>query len=143
MKTGGKNNKNASKSIADSNQEAMFKNLGVGDVCVINVKGRPDGKYRDYRGVPITNPSLLKNPFFHDLNNELEVIDSINKYKAYIWKSLNDPTSPVRAELISIAKFVNSGNNIKFLCYCKPKGCHGDVLVDAVKWLIKDGKLIK
>lgn len=138
-----KNYKNAHKSVVDNNQEELFKNTEPGDICVVNVKNKPEGKHKHYKGIPITNPSLLKNPFFHDLNNEFEVINSIDKYKTYIWKSLNDPLSPVRAELISIAKFVNSGNNVKFLCYCKPKACHGDVLVDAVKWIIKDEKLLK
>ena len=53
----------------------------------------------------------------------------IAQYKADLWKR-------IKAGEITTAMLKNLHGK-KLGCYCKPKNCHGDILVQAVLWAMK------
>lgn len=117
----------------------VFKNLGVGDIKVINLNY--DDRTDKYKPIDIAKSRLLGNPFFFNVKSDLERGESIRKYREKLWEELNKEKSTVKDEVYRIAKLVSQGEKIKLKCYCKPKQCHGDVLVSCITWLIKEGKV--
>lgn len=118
-----------------------MSNLNIGRIEVIHKKQSNSKSYAKYTYIGITNPSALQNPFFYELKNDTKRNESIQKYRRYLYEHIKDPNSHVRAELIRLANYVNTGHNIKLVCYCSPKSCHGDVIKSALYWMITNGIL--
>lgn len=71
------------------------------------------------RGSPLGNPYLLKD---HGEERCLRL------YKKWLWKQMQDRNERVLADLRRITPSHN------LVCSCKPRPCHGDVVVDAWRW---------
>lgn len=84
--------------------------------------------------------SPLANPFVIGKDGGREEV--IAKYRRWLWNEIkagfNGANNGVFRELVRIAKLVKEGKKVNLACYCKPKECHGDVLVKAINWLITE-----
>ena len=82
--------------------------------------------------INIMRGSVLGNPFKMVDDNPLERKRVIEEYRQYLWKKLNEKDNSVKAEILIIA---SKTNPIRLVCCCKPDDCHGDVIVNCIKWL--------
>lgn len=78
----------------------------------------------DKEDVYIGRGSRWGNPF--RITEGVTRDEAIRKYKAELWLvMMNEET---RQALLKL-------DGKKLGCYCKPRACHGDVLVAAIEWL--------
>lgn len=82
--------------------------------------GRPNYKF-GLKG------SKYHNPFKRD-----DPGDPIEKYRNYLWKE-------IKSGRITIEELANL-EGLDLVCYCKPKACHGDILLAAIKWASQEYK---
>lgn len=82
--------------------------------------------------------SPLGNPFQVTLGEREE---PLRQYRIWLWERIKDPKSPAWLELVRIAQKVKAGEEVLLACYCAPKPCHGDVVVKAIEWMIREGKV--
>jgi hypothetical protein len=81
--------------------------------------------YQDYdvyigRGSKLGNPM----PINESIGHTRSVV--IGWYRRKLWKWIQDGT-------VSL-DYLRSLDGKRLGCFCSPKACHGDVIVDAVKW---------
>ncbi len=77
--------------------------------------------------------SPLCNPF--PINEECSREESVAKFRRYLWEEIKaQKESLVVKELARIYQ-LSLDNPIVLTCYCKPKDCHGDVIIKALNWL--------
>lgn len=84
-------------------------------------KTRVVNRNQELYDVFIGRPSKWGNPFFLGGDNMKRRLESIEKYREWI---------KAQPKLIAEAKNELKGKILG--CYCKPKPCHGDVLVEIV-----------
>ena len=84
-------------------------------------------KYKEQYDVYIGRGSLWGNPF--TIGEDGDRGEVIQKYKKYIWDK-------VKAGHITYNQIV-ALNGMKLGCFCKPKPCHGDIIVSLVKYCAK------
>lgn len=75
--------------------------------------------------------SIFANP--HKLSPEEQRGDTIQKYKEWLWDELLSERI-TKKQLLDL-----DGKDL--VCYCKPKACHGDVVLAAFKW-VKENELV-
>ena len=80
---------------------------------VVHVRDRVPG------AVYIGRPSIFGNPF--PLSDEADRTRVINQYKTYFRLRMQDP---------EFAAAVEGLRGKDLACYCAPKPCHGDVIID-------------
>ena len=81
--------------------------------------------------VRVDRMSRLGNPYrIGKDGNRKEVIA---KYRKYLWRCIKGKNE-VYKELIKLSYM---DNNTRLGCWCKPKACHGDIIVKAINWLKK------
>ena len=89
-------------------------------------KGKPLPAEARYigRGTPLGNPYTV---------DELGVGDALDLYRTWLWGKIrkNDPS--VYAEMRAITP------ETLLVCSCKPRPCHGDVVVRAWSWMRTTG----
>jgi hypothetical protein len=99
------------------------------------------GRFNKHYGL---KQSALQNPYI--ISKTLTREQSIEHYKRRIIRSikaLQKEKHPdlIMTELIRIIRLerkLNKENNqVKLSCYCKPLACHGDVIITAINWLMK------
>jgi hypothetical protein len=81
-------------------------------------------KYKEEYDVYIGRGSKWGNPFAIGKDGTREEV--VEKYRDYLWKKI------VSREILIGEILELDGNRLG--CYCSPKLCHGNVLVDAVQW---------
>ena len=102
---------------------------------VVNVRGNKRfGSNPNEVYIGRANPSYglagskFGNPFQSGRDGNLETV--LAKYKNHLWKM----TQSGEVTLDELAEL--DGKDLG--CWCKPKGCHGDVLVKAIRWAVKE-----
>ena len=85
--------------------------------------------------VYIGRPSVLGNPFF--LKKEADRSLVIEKYRQWLWEQLK-LRGEVFLELQRIAGLITSGHQVRLVCHCAPRACHGDIVLKAVRWLLEN-----
>lgn len=90
--------------------------------------GRPSGRV-EYIGRPRT----LGNPFVIGEDGDRRQV--ILKYKEWLWAHLKSRQGPVYAKLLALSRAAAQGD-LKLLCHCRPKPCHGDVVKAALEWML-------
>lgn len=90
-------------------------------------------KYKESYDVYIGRGSIWGNPFTHikDKQTKAEFVvetreESIERFKGWLW-------SEIKQGHITIQQLKDLDNKT-LGCFCKPKSCHGDVIVKAVEW---------
>lgn len=75
--------------------------------------------------------SKWNNPY--EISDELSREESINLYRAHLFRQ-------IEAKLITIDMLLYlKGKTLG--CICKPMPCHGDVLIDAIRWAEQEREL--
>lgn len=93
----------------------------IGTITVVN-------KYHvkpDEHTVYIGRGSVFGNPFTEGTREEM-----IAEYKTYFHKECLKPRSPLKEGVDTLFDRMMDGENLKLMCFCKPKACHGDVIKD-------------
>ena len=85
---------------------------------VIHIKDKR--KYSNRDCIYIGRPSKWRNPFVIGKDGNREEV--ISKYKAMLCS---------RPDLVDDASIELKGAIL--MCYCKPKACHGDILVELIE----------
>lgn len=89
-------------------------------------------KYKEPYDVYIGRGSVWGNPYSHIPSGTkaqfvvASVDDAIEAYKKHLWKQIKDGSITIEQLLELDGKVLG--------CFCKPKPCHGDVIVKAVEW---------
>lgn len=79
--------------------------------------------------------SPLGNPYpMADKNDDQERTDVIAKYRAWLWERMKGNTMQMN-ELRRLLDLEKKYGNVTLICWCKPKPCHGDIIVCALEWL--------
>lgn len=68
----------------------------------------------------------LKGSKYHNPFKRSETTDCVEQYRKYLWQEIKKGN-------ITIEELANL-EGLNLVCYCKPKACHGDVLLAAIKW---------
>lgn len=86
-------------------------------------------------GIYIGRGSVLGNPFVVGRDGSREEV--IAEYRVWLWDKIQKRDKKVLDALkwIIVRERNERGSVIKLSCYCKPKACHGDVIVKAIGWL--------
>lgn len=90
-------------------------------------------KYKEPYDVYIGRGSKWGNPYSHlSSGTKAGFIvatreESIECYRDYLWKCIRNGD-------VTIQKLVELDGKI-LGCFCKPKSCHGDIIVKAVEWV--------
>jgi len=100
-------------------QVIHVKEIVSGDVYVARAT-------REFRG------SVLGNPFRIGRDGTREEV--IEKYRRWLKEEIKKE-GLVYQELVKLVNLYRENPNIRLACWCKPQGCHGDVIVKAVIWL--------
>lgn len=64
----------------------------------------------------------------------------VEKYDQYL-KEQYKKDETIRKELHGIAKRVKDGECVALECWCSPLQCHGDVVVRAVEYIVREGRV--
>lgn len=83
--------------------------------------------------VRIDRSSEWGNPFI--VSSQMDRDQVVDAYKVYLWKRMRKSAT----SHFSI-RMVQTLNNKTLVCWCAPKRCHGEVLRDAVAWVIAESK---
>lgn len=83
----------------------------------------------------IGRPSPLGNPFTHIADKKTlahRIVGSreeaIEAYQEYFKEEIRNSNSTVSHEFDRLERFVQDRDIVYLVCWCAPKGCHGDVL---------------
>jgi len=87
--------------------------------------GRRSGNWRQ---------SPLANPFKLTPDDIRE--DVIDRYRQYLWQRVKRNEPAITSELTRIASMVQRGEAVMLGCWCSPLICHGDVVKEAIIWMI-------
>lgn len=87
-------------------------------------------KNRETFDVYIGRGSMWGNPYHIDLNKGHDRKYVIARYASWLSNQLAVGNITVN-DLVEL-------NGKRLGCYCKPKACHGDVIVEAVNWASND-----
>lgn len=116
---------------------------------MIVINGKQDGFIgtdRVYVGRGNSYKNLKESP----LHNPFKISESCNReqaialYKQHLWQSIKsmrdgNPPDRIANELINLARveqdILKTNTELKLVCYCKPLGCHGDIIISAINWL--------
>jgi len=85
-------------------------------------------------GIYVGRPSVLGNPF--PMKGEADRDRVIVKYRVWLWQKVRE-RGQVFAELMRIRKLAEQGE-VRLICWCSPKPCHGDVIRRCVEWMIRE-----
>jgi hypothetical protein len=89
-------------------------------VQVIHIRDAPTKWQLDEGYVYIGRPNYFGNPF--PLKSEKDRDSVYTEYRNYFYRRLFYDTE-FRAQILAL-------HNKVLVCYCKPKRCHGDVIVE-------------
>lgn len=82
-------------------------------------------RYQEY-DVYIGRGSSLGNPFPIDESTGQTRSKVIEKYRRWLWQE-------IKAGRVTLS-YLRSLDGKRLGCFCSPAACHGDVIVQAVKW---------
>ena len=71
--------------------------------------------------------TVLGNPFW--MQNETERTKVIEQFKEYLTKNIET----LLPYLKRIKEREKEYGNVYLVCFCKPKACHGDIIVDYIR----------
>lgn len=63
--------------------------------------------------------------------------ESIEKYREYLLKSIEEKEESICGELNEIYKLAKK-EDVYLACYCSPRSCHGDIIKQVVESKIKE-----
>lgn len=99
----------------------------------------PDGQNNIaiYRGKPLGNPYRIGD-YSTFLKKTVTREDAIEAYKIWFDYQVQLGNISVQAALDEIAHKHLDGHEVKLICYCKPKHCHGDIIKQFIEDRLKE-----
>jgi len=91
-------------------------------------------KYKEDKnitGIYIGRGSPLGNPYVIGKDGTREEV--IEYYRDYLKYQVDNNNKEIIDVLNYIAKASGTEEGINLICFCKPKACHGDVIVEMIK----------
>ena len=85
-------------------------------------------KYKEDYDIYIGRGSPWGNPYKIGEDGTREEV--IEKYRLYLWEQIKSGKI-TKEQLITL-------QSKRLGCFCKPQACHGDIIVKAVEWAIKN-----
>lgn len=91
-------------------------------------------KYKEEYDIYIGRGSIWGNPFSHLPETKAQYLvkdrdQAVAAFRQYLWHQMDQG-------FITTAMLRNL-NGKRLGCFCKPQSCHGDVIVKAVEWAMK------
>ena len=77
--------------------------------------------------------SILGNPFKIGVDGDRDEV--IEKFRIMLWALIQDQEDGVIETLNHIIELEKKYGNVGLLCWCKPKRCHGDIILSCVNWM--------
>lgn len=94
-------------------------------------------KYKEEYDIYIGRGSVWGNPFSHKTGTKAQYLvkdreQSVAAYRQYLWHQMGQGfiTTAMLRDL----------NGKRLGCFCKPQSCHGDIIVKAVEWAMKQNR---
>lgn len=87
-------------------------------------------KYKEDYDIYIGRGSPWGNPYKIGEDGTREEV--IEKYRLYLWEQIKSGKI-TKEQLIAL-------QSKRLGCFCKPQACHGDIIIKAVEWAIKNNK---
>lgn len=85
----------------------------------------------DHKIPPVPQEGCLGNPFFlKNKNDDKERIEVLKKYREYFYKRIEED--------LEFKAYILTLKGKKLACFCAPKPCHGDVIVEYLNSLKED-----
>jgi len=89
--------------------------------------------------IPISRGSVFGNPYTIKESGSRE--QAIELYRQHIWAAISaeKPTPQEKAlvkALRNLTRAASSGAQIRLVCHCSPKACHGDTIVKFLHWAV-------
>lgn len=82
--------------------------------------------------------SALANPYVVGRDGDRDNV--IAMYRRYLWQYIKKGLQGEASQVWNVLQEIKNSQkdkNIKLACYCKPKGCHGDIIVRAINYMIE------
>lgn len=108
-----------------------------GEIYVVNIKNFDKTKVSG-EVVNIMRPSILGNPFKMEKEDDREI--SVVKFYHYL-RDEYAKKDMVYKELFKIYEILKTGKDVYLVCCCAPKLCHGDIIKNALKGMLKNVKI--
>jgi len=109
----------------------------TGTLSLINDSKRPKIQH-DPENIVIEEfigrPSVLGNP--HVLRTESDRDRVCDLYDEWLQAQIDNRNEAVVDKLNQIAHWLKKGHDVRLICFCKPKRCHGDSVVKQVNKLM-------
>lgn len=86
--------------------------------------------------IRVDRSSALGNPFY--MKNESMRDEVCEKYKAYFHKKVDERDPLIMNALQEIIVALKSGTPVALACWCAPKRCHGETILEYVKLQMKE-----
>jgi hypothetical protein len=85
-------------------------------------------RYYNLKDSPLANPFNIGSKFTRE--------SSIENYKYWLFNSYKNKTAPSYKELIRLLNLYKENKNLKLVCWCAPKVCHGDIIKQFLDWMV-------
>lgn len=95
----------------------------------------PEGEYIGRWHPVIKKRSLLANPYRIG-NGGMTRADVIRHYKQFLWREMKKG-GPILTELLRLARIYLTKGKLTLICFCAPLACHGEVVREAILYLIR------
>lgn len=105
----------------------LFGRIVMAEITVVN-------KYYGVHGKSIMRGTIFGNPY--SLQKGYTREEAITLYREWLRDNYRRKMS-VYFALIKLVERLESGENVVLVCCCKPKACHGDVIVEAVNGIMR------
>jgi len=106
-------------------------------ILVVNRHHYDSNQYNEsHIPIYIGRGTIFGNKFVIGKDGDREEV--VEKYKQDLrnaWKN----NEKIKFEILKLVKYVKDGYILVFICSCKPKLCHGDVLKYVIETLISKG----
>ncbi|MHC1728560.1 MAG: DUF4326 domain-containing protein [Syntrophobacteraceae bacterium] len=95
-----------------------------------------NGKDRDpsVKSIWVDRRSILGNPYQMRDKSESERNRVITDYRIWLWTEMQVPGVVYKA-LMDLITLESECGTVHLMCWCKPKACHADILVNALNWM--------
>ena len=108
-----------------------------GNIIVLHIKAWEKKPVEGYSAVQIDrqttlgNPERMKNKSDQERHRVIKVcrieIDKSRRANGPMWQAIEE-----------LANRVEDGENLALLCWCAPKPCHGDIIKNAIHYIIRE-----
>lgn len=85
--------------------------------------------------------SALANPYrMQNANDDEERNRVIARYRQWLWKQIQAGDRAVLTELQQLLDAARRNEEVRLVCFCSPRRCHGDVLKARIEWAIANNR---